>query len=219
MEYLLELLKTWGYIIVLLGSMVEGESVILTACVAAYFGYMSMPKIVVIAFLGTLVADQTLYFVGRWYGHHILNRYPQLKNPAHRAFTLLHRWDLWFILSFRFIYGIRTISPIIIGTAGIPPRRFIPLNFLAAFIWTAISCSLGYLLGSIIESIDFHLVERYILIISLIFLAILIIVGYIGWQKLHPHHEINLSSEEQSNTASVSSFPSAKVNIDDDHHP
>lgn len=218
MDHLLELLKTWGYIVVLLGSMVEGESIILTACVAAYFGYMSMPKIVVIAFLGTLIADQSLYFIGRRYGHRILNRYPKLKTPAHRAFTLLHRWDFWFILSFRFIYGIRTISPIIIGTAGIPPRRFIPLNFLAAVIWTAASCSLGYVLGGIIESIDFHIVERYLLIISLTLLAILITIGYIGWRKLHPHHKTPLPSEEQSNTAPPPSCPSTQVNINDDHH-
>lgn len=170
----------------LLGSLVEGESVILTACIAAYFGYMSISKIVIIAFLGTLIADQTLYFVGLKYGRTLIDKRPSLKKPAERAYALLHRWDIWFILSFRFIYGIRTISPVIIGSAGVSPRRFIPLNFLAAVIWTAVSCTVGYFLGGVIDVIGFHVVERYALWISLGLLALLIIGGTLAWRKMHP---------------------------------
>lgn len=185
MEYFIEIVKEWGYLAVLLGSMIEGESVILTACVMAYMGYLSIAKIVGIAFLGTLVADQGLYYVGRLYGHKILERFPKLKVPSEKAFVLLHKWDLWFILSFRFIYGIRIVSPIVIGMSGVPPRRFIPLNFIAAVVWTSVSCTGGYLLGGIIDAIDFAVVERYIFLISAGLLAILITGGYFAWKKLH----------------------------------
>jgi membrane protein DedA with SNARE-associated domain len=185
LEYFIEIVKEWGYLAVLLGSMIEGESVILTACVMAYMGYLSIAKIVGIAFFGTLVADQGLYYVGRLYGHKILERFPKLKAPSEKAFTLLHKWDLWFILSFRFIYGIRIVSPIVIGTSGVPPRRFIPLNFVAALVWTSISCTGGYLLGGIIDAIEFAVVERYIFLISAALLAILITGGYFAWKKLH----------------------------------
>ena len=65
-EVFIEFIKSWGYIVVLLGSMVEGESIILTACVMAYMGYLSIAKIVLIAFLGTLIADQSLYYLGEY---------------------------------------------------------------------------------------------------------------------------------------------------------
>lgn len=185
MDHLLDLIKDWGYLIVLLGAMVEGESIILAACVAAYFGYLSMTKIVIIAFLGTLFADQGLYFVGRRYGQVILDKFPKFKPAAARAFVLLHRWDLWFILTFRFIYGIRTISPVIIGSSGIAPRRFIPLNFLAAIIWTVLSCTVGYMLGGILASIDYKIIEHYLLLISLTLLGVLVTVGYVGWKKIN----------------------------------
>lgn len=165
--------------------MVEGESVILAACVMAYMGYLSVAKIVVIAFLGTLIADQGLYYVGRHYGHRLLNRFPSLQSPSKKAFKLLHRWDIWFILSFRFIYGIRTVSPIVIGSAGISPQRFIPLNLLSAVVWTAISCTGGYLLGGVIDAIDFSLVERYIFLFSGGLLAVLGLGSYFAWKKLN----------------------------------
>ncbi|MBW8309576.1 MAG: DedA family protein [Candidatus Paracaedibacteraceae bacterium] len=185
MEHFIEIVKEWGYLAVLLGSMIEGESVILTACVMAYMGYLSIAKIVAIAFMGTLIADQGLYYVGRVYGHRILERFPKLKVPSEKAFRLLKRWDIWYILSFRFIYGIRIISPVVIGAGGIPPSRFIPLNFISAIVWTSVSCTGGYLLGKGIEAIDFSVVERYIFLFSAGLLALVIGIGYMGWKKLH----------------------------------
>lgn len=199
MEHLIEWIQNWGYIVVLLGAMIEGESIILTACVMAYLGYLSFVKVVGIAFVGTLVADQTLYYVGRAYGEKILNFFPKMRPPAEKAFQLLHKWDIWFILSFRFIYGIRIISPVIIGTSHVQPARFIPLNFLAAIVWTAISCTGGYFLGSVINAIDFKLIEKYLLLFSLLLLFILGMAAYIAWKKFSPKHSKESSYEDHNN--------------------
>jgi membrane protein DedA with SNARE-associated domain len=188
-EHFIDIVKEWGYLAVLLGSMIEGESVILTACVMAYMGYLSIAKIVVIAFIGTLLADQGLYYVGRLYGHRILERFPKLKASSEKAFRLLNQWDIWYILSFRFIYGIRIISPVVIGAGGIPPRRFIPLNFISAVVWTSVSCTGGYLLGKVIDAIDFSDVEHYIFLGSAGLLALVLGIGYFGWRKLNNNQD------------------------------
>lgn len=140
-------ISTWGYWAVFLGSLVEGESVILTAGFLSAQGYLSLPKIICVAFIGTLIADQLLFHVGKYYGIKIIDRFPRLKKPAERAFELLHRYDTIFILSFRFIWGIRVISPIIIGASGVPFKRFSLLNLIAAAVWSVVSCSAGYLFG------------------------------------------------------------------------
>jgi membrane protein DedA with SNARE-associated domain len=161
MDYLIDIIKDWGYLAVFLGSLVEGESVILVACFMAHLGYLSLGKIMIIAFCGTLFADQALYYVGRYYGQAILQKFHKLHAPANRAFTLLHSWDIWFILSFRFIWGIRTISPIVIGSSGITPQRYTPLNLIAAIVWTLISCIGGYMLSGVIEEIGLRVFKRY----------------------------------------------------------
>ncbi len=177
MDYLIEIIKEWGYLAVFLGSLVEGESVILVACFMAHLGYLSLMKIMFIAFCGTLFADQALYYVGRYYGQAIIQKYHRLHAPANRAFKLLHSWDIWFILSFRFIWGIRTISPIVIGSSGISPRRYTPLNFAAAVVWTLISCIGGYMLSGVIEDIGLHLIKRYFGFFT--FGIVLLIVGFV----------------------------------------
>lgn len=169
MESFITFVENWGYLAVLLGSMVEGESVILTASFMAYKGILSLPKIMIIAFLGTFFADQALYYVGRYYGTALLRKFPKWEKRSKKAFDLLHTWDIWFILSFRFIYGIRTLSPIVIGTAGVSPRRFIPLNFISAIFWTLISCIGGYMLGGTFEMIveNFDSMQKYFILVPL----------------------------------------------------
>ncbi len=190
MDILIEFFQEWGYWVVLFGAMIEGESVILTACFMAYLGYMSIYKIGVIAFFGTLFADQALYHVGHFYGKKLIKkltkRFPSLKEPTDRAFKLLHDWGNGFILSCRFIYGIRIISPVVIGSAGISPQRFIPLNILAAFIWTVISCTGGYMLAGLIDAIGFDEVKHYIWLVSIVILAMFVSFVYRLWKKSHP---------------------------------
>ncbi len=156
-----QVIKEWGYFAVFLGSMIEGESVVLTAGFLAHKGYLSLPKIIALSFFGTLIADQGLYHLGRYQGIRLLSRFPRLKPRADRAFRLLHRYDGYFILAFRFIYGIRTVSPVVIGISGIPLKRFTILNLIAAFIWAVLSCLVGYFFGDVVMNQQSYL-SKYI---------------------------------------------------------
>lgn len=173
MDILVDWIKDWGYWAVFLGATVEGESVILTASALAAMGYLSIIKVMLVAFLTTVFVDQILFFVGRIYGVSIFDRFPKFKKPSDKAFRLLKRFDTWFILSFRFIYGIRTISPVVIGAANICPSRFIPLNILSAAIWAAVSCLGGYWLGDKMMNFfhSFAEAQKYV------FVAVLLLLG------------------------------------------
>jgi len=153
MESFLSFVHEWGYVAVFLGAIVEGETVILTASALSALGYLNFYKVMAITFCTTVVVDQGLFFVGRRYGPAFFERFPKLRNRADKAFRLLHRFDKWFILVFRFIYGIRVISPIVIGAANVEHKRFAPLNILSAFLWTTISCYSGYAMGDVLESL------------------------------------------------------------------
>jgi membrane protein DedA with SNARE-associated domain len=145
--YLISIPLWVRYLIVLFGSFVEGESIVLTAGFLSYQGYLSLPLLILVSFAGSLFADQLLFFIGRHYGPAFIERRPRLKERSQRAFYHLRKHSTLFILSFRFIYGIRTLSPIVIGASGVAIRRFVILNFIAAAIWAIISCCVGYVLG------------------------------------------------------------------------
>jgi len=178
--YVAEFVRDWGYVAVFLGSMIEGESVIFIAGFFAHEGYLSLPKIILVAFIGTLFADQALYFVGRRYGNPFIDRFPSLRPRAEKAFQLLRRYDNIFILSFRFIYGIRIISPVVIGASGVGVTRFMILNFIAAIIWSVGSCVAAYYFAHLIMD-ELHLIPKIIL--GLVIVGGGIWYGIYRWRK------------------------------------
>lgn len=193
-----------GYLVVFLGSMIEGEMIVLGASALAAAGCLSISTVALMAFSSTLLVDQLFFFIGRRIyrrpGRPLSERFPKLYRKSKRAVILLKKYDMWFILMFRFVYGIRAISPVVIGLCGIAPRRFIPLNFIAALLWAGISCSVGYWLGDLLFDVDpdhgvvmgsqMHWLEEGLLGILAVILLIALSVRTV--RKFRRRHKIRL---------------------------
>lgn len=177
---MLELLQyhspTVVYVVLFLSACVEGESVVLTASSLAYSGYLSLPHVIGVTLAATVLADQLLFHVGRIYGPRLLMKRPKLKKKSAYILKMLKKYNVVFILVFRFIYGIRTVSPLILGTSDLSTRRFTILNVVSALIWTVISCYGGYaILGrvlaynpDILTSVIDHLRSQWVYFISIL---------------------------------------------------
>ena len=68
----------WGYWAVFLGSLIEGESVILPAGYFASQGVLDLSWVIVIAFFGTLIADQSLFILGHILGKGVFSVFSKL---------------------------------------------------------------------------------------------------------------------------------------------
>jgi membrane protein DedA with SNARE-associated domain len=141
------------YPIILLWTFIEGETVVIvTGVLATNPKYnISVELLALFAFTGSFMGDQLYYYIGRRYGTPLLKRWPTLTPKIDWAFQLLKAHPTLFILSFRFIYGVRNVSPFIIGIAGVPRLRYFVLNFIAAQIWAHSFAWGGYLLGKKLE--------------------------------------------------------------------
>lgn len=164
-----EFLRNYGYLAVFLGSTIEGELILMTAGYFAYTGVLDLKWVMLYAFLGTLIADQACFYVGRFYGPKLLDKFPKLKTKSKKVFMLLHKYKSLFILSFRFIYGIRIASPIIIGASQMNPRFFSVLNVPAALVWAVVIAAVGYVFGETFELIleNIHKIQKYGLLIGI----------------------------------------------------
>lgn len=150
-DWLTWAIETYGYYALLLGTFLEGETIMVLSGFAAQRGLMDLYLVMLVGFCGTFAGDQLYYFIGRHWGTRLLAKRPTWQAPADRAYRLLRKYEVPFILSFRFIYGVRSVSPFIIGMSGIPVRRFLLLNLLAAVVWSIAVASLGYFLGRAAE--------------------------------------------------------------------
>ncbi|SIR16261.1 membrane protein DedA, SNARE-associated domain [Rhizobium sp. RU20A] len=145
------LIAHYGLLAVFVGSAIEGETVAFLGGVFAHRQLMPFWSVAAAAATGSFCADQIFFFLGRR-----TSRWPRIRKrlSGQRAASvkdLLERHPTAFILSFRFLYGLRTISPIVIGLSGVPARTFLLLNALAASVWGIVIPAVGFFFSGLIE--------------------------------------------------------------------
>lgn len=105
------------------------------------------------AFIGTTLGDQVFFLLGRLRSDAIMSKHPSWRPAVARAQAVLDRHQLLIILLFRFLYGLRTVTPFVIGMSSFPTRKFVLLNILGAALWSVIFTAVGYFFGSALETV------------------------------------------------------------------
>ena len=156
-ELILRLIAEYHYLtypLVLVATFVEGETIVILLGAAKSAGELpiNVELLALAAFAGSFCGDQLYYLIGRRYGAPLLNRWPTLGHKIEWAFQLVKDHPTLFILSFRFIYGVRNISPFIIGMSGVSRLKFLVLNLIAATVWANAFAWGGYFIGRALET-------------------------------------------------------------------
>jgi len=171
-----ELLDSYGYAALVVGTFLEGETILVLAGFAAHRGYLSLPLVMLAAFAGSLLGDQLYFQLGRRKGEAFLKRRASWATKVERVQDLIERHHVPFILGFRFLYGLRTVSPFAVGMSDVPARRYFMLNLIGAAFWAATVACLGYFVGEAAEALLGQL-RRY----ELGIFAAIAAVGAILW--------------------------------------
>ena len=161
------LLQTYGYYALFIGTFLEGETILVLAGFLAHQGYLELRWVILLAFLGSLSGDTLVFHLGRWKGRAFLARHPRWDKRAVRVHRALERYQAYVVLSFRFFYGLRNITPFVIGSSGFSPTRFLLLNATGALIWAVVVGSAGYIFGEAIKLFlaDVKKYERLLLLV------------------------------------------------------
>jgi membrane protein DedA with SNARE-associated domain len=172
------LIDSYGYYAVFVGAFLEGETILALAGLAAYRGYLDFKVVVLVALFAGFLGDQVYFFIGRYKGQKILERFPEMERRAQRFDALLARWHAPLIIGVRFMYGFRIIGPIILGMGRVPAWKFVVYNFIGASIWAPLIAGIGYEFGEIVETVlgDLKRIELWVfgavVVIGLIIFAV-----------------------------------------------
>ena len=173
-----QFLHDFGYFALFLGTFFEGETILVLAGFLAFRGYMDINLVVVVAFFGSYAGDQLWYYMGRKHGRKLLARKPRWQLMGDKALEHIRKHpDIW-VLSFRFVYGLRTVMPVAIGLSGYPPLRYLVLNGIGAAIWAAALGAAAYHFGAVLEGM-LGSVKKY----ELWVLGALLVLGGCLWLR------------------------------------
>jgi membrane protein DedA with SNARE-associated domain len=169
----------WFYLIAFIWTFLEGETVVLFAGFAAAQGMLNPFLLLAATGLGSFAGDQSWFWVGRHFGSRLLDRFPRWRFGVEAALRWLERYNTGFILSFRFIYGVRNFSSFAMGMSAIRGKRFLALNFLAAALLAAGFIAVGYFLGHAFRAVLGDLARSFSLAMLGVFVAIACGVGLV----------------------------------------
>ena len=173
-----QFLQDFGYFALFLGTFFEGETILVLAGFLAFRGYMQLEYVIAVAFFGSYAGDQLWYFLGRRHGRKLLARKPSWQKMGDKALEHVRKHpDLW-VLSFRFVYGLRTVMPVAIGLSGYPPARYLLLNGIGAIVWATVLGSAAFYFGSVLEGVLGN-IKKY----ELMVLGGLVVIGLLFWLR------------------------------------
>ena len=167
------------YLGVLFGCFFEGEVVLISAVVAAHRGYSDLWIVYSLAVVGVFSSDCLYFYLGRRRGGRLLQRSKKLSAKVSWVRERIDRHPTLVLLTYRYLYGFRTVTPILLGNTGISSRRFYVVSFIGVVIWAAVVTALGYAFGTVLEHAfgDVEHYEKYLFGGLFVFGA-----GYVAWQ-------------------------------------
>ncbi|MFT6836241.1 MAG: membrane protein DedA with SNARE-associated domain [Francisellaceae bacterium] len=141
------LINTWGYWLMAFGAIIEGETFLIIGGIAAANGLLHLYGLILLAIIGCLIHDGFFFYLGRFGGAKILQKKPFWQSKIERVTRLLDKYDFWFIIAFRFAYGLRTIIPFALGLSKISIFKFTVFDLIGAIIWSIFFIVGGYYFG------------------------------------------------------------------------
>ena len=129
----------------------EGETFVLFAAAAGRkFGTVDPWLLLISVWIGSCAGDQLWFYLGRKFGSKALHKIPAAEKRLASAFRFLDRNGTIFVLTFRFVYGIRNVSSAACGIAGMSRTRFTVLNIIGAGLWAGTFVAAGWYLAAMI---------------------------------------------------------------------
>lgn len=141
------LVARWGLAAVGAGAGIEGETAAVLGGLFADQGYWPLWGAVLAAAAGSFAVDQACFHAGRRAREHRWVAKLRRTKGYKTALTAFEKHPIGFIFAFRFLYGLRTVSPLAIGTSKIRTRTFLAANAAAALLWAAFFSGIGYMFG------------------------------------------------------------------------
>ncbi len=159
-----QIITTFGYPGVFVGTLFEGETVLVIGGFLAHRGYLGLGWVLLVGTAGAFLGDQFCFWFGRRHGQAWLESRPRWHRRAYRVTAALRRAEVAVMIGFRFVIGARIATPVILGATGFPAWRFAWWNLLGSTLWAVSIGVAGYFFVHAVEAV-LNEARRYELVV------------------------------------------------------
>jgi membrane protein DedA with SNARE-associated domain len=152
--------SVWAYITLGAVSFITEEFAPISGGIAAHDVHLMLSWVAMSCALGTWVSDIGLYYLGRWRGAWVRNRWPRIARAFTRTLMGVRRAPWRSSLAVRYAYGLRITLPVACGAAHVPVAEYLAGSAISALTWASLFTVLGWAFGRSAELVMRH-IRRY----------------------------------------------------------
>jgi membrane protein DedA with SNARE-associated domain len=144
-----------------IGLPLPGETFIVVASLYAVKGVIDLYALIILCVLATFLANNVSYVIGYQGGHEFLSKYGRFilinQKRLNKAELIVRKYEDIVVIFARFIFGLRQLNGLIMGTIKMPWAHFALLNFLGAVLWVACVVAVSFYFGKSLTSFLFNI--------------------------------------------------------------
>ncbi|WP_267224450.1 VTT domain-containing protein [Dyella silvae] len=163
-HHIIELIAQYGLLLVFINVLVEqaGAPVpavptMIVAGALAAMERLSLPGVLAVALLACLLADFAWYVAGRRFGGGVMRTLCRISlspdSCVRQSELHFERWRGGVLLVAKFVPGLSTVAPPLVGAMGLRPAPFVLFDSLGSLMWVGMAVSLGYLFSDQIDAV------------------------------------------------------------------
>jgi membrane protein DedA with SNARE-associated domain len=167
------------------GVPLPGESLLIFSAALAGRGELSLPALMVCAWIGAVIGDNIGYVIGRTLGRAAVARFGTKIGLTEARFAWIEgvfaRYGVWTVMFARFFNVLRQLNGIVAGTLGMGWWRFLICNAIGGALWVTF-----WMLGAFYVSQHagaFATAARHVGIVGALAAAAAVIAALVAWWR------------------------------------
>ena len=135
MEDIINSLAAYGYIILALYSFGGGMVALAGAGILSSLGKMDISVSIVIAIVANCIGDGFLFYMAQSNKKEVMRYIRKHRRKIAYTNLLMRKYGWMVIFIQKYIYGVKTLVPVIMGLSRYSMKRFMILNVFASILW------------------------------------------------------------------------------------
>lgn len=193
-HHIIELIAQYGLLLVFANVLIEQAGVplpavptMIVAGALASTERLPLTGVVAVALLGCLLADYAWYAAGRYFGGGVMRTLCRISlspdSCVKQSELRFQRWRGGVLLLAKFVPGLSTVAPPLVGAMGLRTAPFVLFDGLGSLLWVGVAVSLGYVFSSQIDALLVTLANAGSVALMLIGSLLVLYIIMKWWQR------------------------------------
>ncbi|GGY26830.1 membrane protein [Rhodanobacter panaciterrae] len=191
---IIELIAQYGLLLVFFNVLVEQAGVpvpavptMIVAGALSANGKLPLADVVLAAVLACLLSDLLWYWAGRRFGSGVMRTICRISlspdSCVKQSELRFQRWRGRVLLIAKFVPGLSTVAPPLVGAMGLRAGTFVLLDGLGSLLWVGVAVGLGYAFAAQIDDLLDAMASAGTVAFELLLVLLVLYIAAKWWQR------------------------------------